>query len=49
MTITKWPPNEWPKEKILRENAETLSDAKLIAVIIQKGVRGCDAVELAHE
>ncbi|ABS77915.1 RadC family protein [Coxiella burnetii] len=49
MSITQWPTSERPREKLLREDAHILSDAELIAVIIQKGVRGCNAVELARE
>lgn len=49
MSITDWPINERPREKLLTQGATTLSDAELLAIFIRTGYRGCTAVDLARE
>ncbi len=49
MTILDWPTTERPREKLLNRGVEALSEAELIAVIIQNGTRGKNAVVLARE
>lgn len=49
MSITNWPKNERPREKLLNHGALSLSDAELLAISIRTGVRGKTAVDLARE
>jgi DNA repair protein RadC len=48
MKIQDWPINERPREKLLQLGAHTLSDAELLAILINTGVKGHSAVELAR-
>lgn len=49
MSITQWPAQERPREKLLHNGAAVLSDAELLAVLLQTGVKGKNALELARE
>lgn len=49
MAITDWPAGERPRERLLREGAQALSDAELLAIFLRVGVRGKSAVDLARE
>ena len=49
MTITDWPANERPREKLLSRGADALSDAELLAIFLRTGVSGLTAVDLARE
>lgn len=49
MTITDWPEQERPREKLLRQGARALSDAELLAIFLRIGVKGKSAVDLARE
>lgn len=49
MSIKDWPLNERPREKLLANGAQSLSDAELLAVLMGgSGYRGMDAVALAR-
>ena len=48
MKIQDWPATERPRERLLAQGAEALSDAELIALFIGQGLPGCNAVELAR-
>jgi DNA repair protein RadC len=48
MAIKDWPADERPREKLLREGSEVLSDAELLAVLMRSGVAGSDAVSVAR-
>lgn len=48
MTITDWPPDDRPREKLLAKGPATLSDAELLAIFLRTGVRGSSAVDLAR-
>lgn len=48
MGITKWPADEQPRERLLQQGADALSDAELIAVLLGSGDRSRDAVELSR-
>ena len=48
MAIHDWPVSERPREKLLAQGAQTLSDAELLAVMFGSGARGRSAVELAR-
>jgi len=49
MAIVDWPENERPREKLLANGAESLSDAELLAIFLRVGVTGKSAVDLARD
>ena len=49
MSITDWPAQERPREKLLQRGADSLSDAELLAIFLRTGVRGMTAVDLARQ
>jgi DNA repair protein RadC len=49
MAITDWPAGERPRERLLQEGAQALSDAELLAIFLRVGVRGKSAVDLARD
>lgn len=48
MSIRDWPASERPREKLLDQGAEALSDAELLAIFLRTGVAGRSAVDLAR-
>ena len=48
MSIADWPRDERPREKLLARGAGALSDAELLALFIQTGMRGRSAVDVAR-
>jgi len=48
-SITSWPEEDRPREKLLRYGAHTLSNAELLAILIRTGVEGSSAVDLGRE
>lgn len=49
MGIKNWPADERPREKLLEKGAAFLSDAELLAIFINTGIKGKSAVDLARE
>lgn len=49
MAITDWPEGERPRERLLRQGADALSDAELLAIFLRVGIKGKSAVDLARE
>jgi len=49
MTITDWPLEQRPRERLLAGGAAGLSDAELLAVLLRTGLPGRSAVALGHE
>ena len=49
MGIKDWPAGERPRERLIEDGAQSLSDAELLAVFLRTGVRGKSAVELARD
>ena len=49
MAIYQWPADDRPREKLIRDGADNLSDAELLAVLLRSGVSGKDAVSIARE
>lgn len=49
MAITDWPLTERPREKLLTQGPQALSDAELLAIFLRTGIRGIDAVSLARQ
>ena len=48
MKIKDWPRTERPREKLIENGAQALSDAEILAILLRCGVRGTDAVTLAR-
>ncbi|MGE8360605.1 RadC family protein [Pseudomonas sp.] len=48
MSIRNWPAAERPREKLLAQGAENLTDAELLAIFLRTGVSGQSAVDLAR-
>ncbi|MCW8886001.1 MAG: DNA repair protein RadC [Motiliproteus sp.] len=49
MAICDWPQGERPREKLLQQGAQALSDAELLAIFLRTGVAGKTAVDLSRE
>jgi len=49
MSIKHWPEQDRPREKLIAQGAETLSDAELLAIFLRVGIKGVSAVELARQ
>ena len=47
--IVAWPEGERPRERLLRQGAQSLTDAELVAILLRVGVEGTSAVELARQ
>jgi len=48
MRINDWPTAERPRERLLSDGADALSDAELLAILLRTGTRGCSAPDLAR-
>ena len=48
MKITEWPKQERPREKLLAQGANTLSDSELLAIFLRTGVKDCSVIDLAR-
>lgn len=46
--LKDWPCEERPREKLLKQGAESLSDAELLAIFLRTGVKGTHVVDLAR-
>jgi DNA repair protein RadC len=49
MSLRHWPAAERPREKLLREGPDALSEAELLAIFLQSGPRGTNAVDFARQ
>lgn len=49
MAITDWPVAERPRERLLTQGPDALSDAELLAIFLRTGIRGRSAVDLARD
>ncbi|KAA6185315.1 JAB domain-containing protein [Thiohalocapsa marina] len=49
MSISDWPEDERPREKLLSQGAAALSNAELLAIFLRTGVTGKSAVDLARD
>lgn len=49
MHVINWPPPERPREKLLSEGAQVLSDAELLAILLRTGTKGKTVVDLSRE
>jgi len=48
MSLSRWPPNERPREKLLSRGAAALSEAELLAILLQTGTAGRSALDVAR-
>lgn len=48
-SIKSWSPEDQPREKLMRKGAETLSDAELLAILINHGNKTNTALEIAFQ
>lgn len=48
-SIRDWPAGERPREKLLAQGAQGLSDAELLAIFLRTGIAGRSAVDLARD
>lgn len=49
MAIHQWPEQERPREKLIRQGADTLSDAELLAIFLRTGMTGHTALDQARD
>lgn len=49
LPIKDWPESERPREKLINNGAESLSDAELLAIFIRTGLPGKTALDLARQ
>jgi DNA repair protein RadC len=49
LKIRELPESERPRERLSRLGAGALSNAELIAILLRTGMRGANAVDLAHQ
>lgn len=47
-SIREWPPAERPREKLMRNGAQALTDAELLSLLIRVGTGSQNAVDLAR-
>lgn len=47
--IRDWPHASRPRERLLKEGADSLTDAELLAIILRTGIKGKSVVQLAQE
>ena len=47
-SIKNWPEQERPRERLLQQGAQSLSDAELLAIFLRSGSQQHSAVELAR-
>ena len=48
MGISDWPVSLRPRERLINQGAQVLSDAELLAIFLRTGLPGCSAIELAQ-
>jgi DNA repair protein RadC len=48
MGISDWPLALRPRERLINQGAQALSDAELLAIFLRTGLPGCSAIELAQ-
>jgi DNA repair protein RadC len=49
MAINDWPEDQRPRERLIKNGAQVLSDAELLAVFLRVGVTGKSAVDLGRD
>jgi DNA repair protein RadC len=49
MSILDWPAEERPREKLIQQGPQALSDAELLAIFLHTGIKGKTAVDVARD
>ncbi|MBI3229209.1 MAG: DNA repair protein RadC [Burkholderiales bacterium] len=49
MSIQDWPEDQRPRERLIKNGAQTLSDPELLAIFLRTGLPGKNAIELGRE
>ena len=49
MSISQWPMEDRPREKLLAKGPKALTDAELLAIFLRVGRKGMDAKQMAQE
>ncbi len=49
MSISTWPQDQRPREKLLKQGPSSLNDAELLAIFLRTGVRGKNAIQLGQD
>jgi len=47
--IPRWPKNERPRERLLQDGSQHLTEAELLGILLGKGTRNKTAIDLARE
>jgi DNA repair protein RadC len=47
--ITRWPKKERPRERLLQQGPQTLTEAELLGILLGKGTKKKTAIDLARE
>jgi DNA repair protein RadC len=47
--ITRWPKHERPRERLLQQGPQHLTEAELLGILLGKGIRKKTAIDLARE
>ncbi len=47
--INHWPPEDRPREKLLKNGEHTLSASELLAILLRSGVKGSSALDLGRQ
>lgn len=48
LPVREWPESEQPREKLMNDGAEQLSNPELLAILLRVGVKGQDVVSLSN-
>ncbi len=48
-SISNWPEDERPRERLLKSGPQSLTNAELLAILLRVGVKGKSAVDLARQ
>ena len=49
LNVKHWPKSERPRERLLEQGAQALSDAELLAVLLRNGIKGKDVLQISRE
>lgn len=49
MSISEWPINDRPRERLIKFQAQALADSELLAILLRHGSRGFSAIDLSRE
>src|SRR4030067_2914130 len=47
--ITRWPEKERPRERLLQQGSQALTEAELLGILLGKGTRKKTAIDLSRE